>query len=241
MTTTIFILVREQCTLWGVNQRLPNPPYKECNHSKKRWRERYTVCVREKDFHVVFVWKGEWERVVLLWKIFQRPSEISTVGLRCIKQVRICRLWYKTRWLTMKNSWRWMMLNILIDAVIKHISNPSILLYWVAVYTGAISALRCSLSTPLNKFTKLQYAWTDLSTRTYCSIVCSRSLHSWIQFLAIRKWAGILFNLNKRRCGFLVTSNHEECQWINLKRKSQSVHWALTPRYQPQTQCLHWI
>lgn len=61
---------------------------------------------------------------------------------------------------------------------------------------------------------------------------------SWILFLAIRKRAGILFNLNKRWCGFLVTRNHEDCQWINLERKSQSVHWALTPRCQPQTQCL---
>lgn len=35
MTGAIFILVREQGTLWGVNQRLLSHPYKECNCEEK--------------------------------------------------------------------------------------------------------------------------------------------------------------------------------------------------------------
>lgn len=31
MTGAVFILVREQGTLWVVNQKLPSPPYKECD------------------------------------------------------------------------------------------------------------------------------------------------------------------------------------------------------------------
>lgn len=85
MTAAIFILVREQGTLWGVNQRLLNPPHKECNHSKKMEREIQCTCERKRLSRSVCAKEREWESMVLLWKIFQRPSEISTVWLRCRK------------------------------------------------------------------------------------------------------------------------------------------------------------
>lgn len=145
----------------------------------------------------MFVWKREWERVVVLWKIFQRPCEMSTVWLRCIKQVRICSLWYKARWFRDFSEKKQ-----------KKVDDVYYILADMVMETELRSQHNLTLCSYLFRLTWAQEK--ALFTQDRCWVA---------EFLAIKKWAGILFNLNKRWCGFLVTRNHKDCQWINLERK----------------------